>query len=242
MKLKAPRKIEYPESDGKPMAETDKHRDCMVDTIDRLRWRYHDKKVYVSGILFVYYEEGNPRKVVAPDVFVVLNCAPRRRRLFKTWEEGKGPSWVLETTSRKSRREDTVDTKEKYALMRVREYFLYDPLAEWLKPPLQGFRLRDGDYEPIPTNPDGSLMSRVLGVRLVLEDRELVMYDANSGAKIFSKAEAEAEMRAAADQRANMADQRLQAEIDARKNLEEEVARLHARLGPGKNGGAGNGK
>jgi Uma2 family endonuclease len=253
MILKAPPEIEYPESDGKPMAETDDHRDCMVDTIDRLRWRYRRKRVYVSGNLFVYFKEGDPKKVVAPDVFVVLNCSSRKRRIFKTWIEGKVPSWVLETTSKKSRSEDKGKKKVIYAALGVQEYFLYDPLAEWLKPPLQAFRLSNGTYELIPTEPDVSLISRVLGVRLSLEHGELAMHDLVTGERVLTKAEAEAKGREDADRRAEDADRRaehadrraaatdrlLQDEIARRTRLEEEIALLRARP---RNGGTRNGR
>ena len=64
--------IEYPSSDGKPMAETPVHRDVMIDAIQILKRRYANRSdVYVSGDMLMYYEEGNPRKSVAPDVFVV---------------------------------------------------------------------------------------------------------------------------------------------------------------------------
>ena len=33
----APKKVEYPSSDGKPMAETEIHRDNMIDLIEALR-------------------------------------------------------------------------------------------------------------------------------------------------------------------------------------------------------------
>ena len=66
------REVEYPTSDGKPMAETDVHRDLMMDLIRTLGAHYAaDPMVYVSGNLLLFYEEGNKRKHVSPDVFVV---------------------------------------------------------------------------------------------------------------------------------------------------------------------------
>src|SRR5262249_26677080 len=94
--------VEYPESDGKPMAETDVHRDWMFRIIELLKFFFTGKMVYVSGNLLIYYVEGDPKKSVAPDVFVVKNCEPRRRRIFKIWEEGRGPVFVLEVTSKKT--------------------------------------------------------------------------------------------------------------------------------------------
>ena len=181
--------IEYPESDGKPMAETDVHRDWMVRIIELLKFFFQGKWVYVSGNLLIYYVEGDPKKSVAPDGFVVKNSDPRRRRVFKIWEEGVGPGFVMEVTSRKTRREDLGSKKEKYALLKVAEYFLYDPLAEWLKPALQGFRLVDGDYVQIEATVDGGLVSEYLGITFRLEGGDLALVNTATGERLKSAAE-----------------------------------------------------
>jgi hypothetical protein len=46
--------VYYPESDGKPMGETDLHRKAMVDHIEVLEDFYQGQQVYVSGDLLVY--------------------------------------------------------------------------------------------------------------------------------------------------------------------------------------------
>ena len=40
--------IEYPESDGKPMGETDLHRDWMFRLLEIFRQRYRDQQVYIA--------------------------------------------------------------------------------------------------------------------------------------------------------------------------------------------------
>src|SRR4051812_37526656 len=92
--------IDYPTSDGKPMAETDLHRDWMFLLIERLKDHFRGQQVYVSGNLLIYYVEGDPRRHFSPDLFVVKECDPGRRELYKLWEERKVPNFVLETTSR----------------------------------------------------------------------------------------------------------------------------------------------
>jgi hypothetical protein len=169
----------------------------------------------VSGNLLVYFQEGDPRKCVAPDTFVVKNCRPRRRRIFKIWEEKRTPNFALETTSKKTRREDRGPKKEIYAKLGVKEYFLYDPFGEWLKPPLQGFRLVDGDYQSIEADADGGVVSRELGVRFVLENGNLAMFDTATGERLLSQEE----WRQRETQRADDAEQRARA-------LEQELARL----------------
>ena len=53
--------------------------------------------------MFVYYEEGNPRAVVAPDVFVVVGAPVHKRMSYKLWEEPKAPDFVFEVTSTRAR-------------------------------------------------------------------------------------------------------------------------------------------
>ena len=116
--------VHYPESDGKPMGETDEHRDAMVRHIQILQEYYREQQVYVSGDLLVYYEEGDPSKYVVPNAFVIKGVSPNRRRTYKIWLEGKGPDVVIETTSCKTRRKDTTTKPELYARLGVKEVLL----------------------------------------------------------------------------------------------------------------------
>jgi Uma2 family endonuclease len=132
------------------MAETDIHRDQMIYLIVALNNRYRDNpSVYVSGNLLIYYREGDPSKSVSPDTFVVFGVPKQQRRVYKLWEEGKAPNVVFEVTSRKTRRQDLRTKWELYAGLGVHKYFLFDPLEEYLEPPLQGYRLVGGS---VPTS------------------------------------------------------------------------------------------
>src|SRR5438128_1132373 len=94
---KQQRGIKYPTRDGRPMAETDLHRILMVCSIERLaHWFAYDPNTYVSGNLLIFYEEGNPRKHIAPDVFVVRGVPNRIRDHYLVWEESKAPDAVIE--------------------------------------------------------------------------------------------------------------------------------------------------
>ena len=138
----------YPCSDGQPMAETGLHRRCMVDVADTLElWfnRHGRDDVYVGSNNFLYYERGNPRAVVAPDVYVVVGASAGLRDTYLLWNEPKGPDFVLEVTSASTRHNDERRKRDVYASLGVSEYFLYDPRAEYLAPPLQGFRLHEGE-------------------------------------------------------------------------------------------------
>ena len=203
--------VEYPESDGKPMGETDLHRDWMIRILDILRYRYRGQRVYVASDLLVYYVEGVPRKFVVPDGFVVLDCDPRRRRVFKTWEEGRVPDVVFEVTSRGTRSEDESFKPQIYEQLGVQEYFLYDPSSEYLRPPLQGFRQTGREcFVAIVPDPNGDLISETLGIVLRLDNEELVMSDLQTSKVLATEAEAERAAKEAAE--ARIAE--LQAELD----------------------------
>ena len=94
----------YPESDGKPMGEADLHRNEMVRQIQLLERFFAGQRVYVSGDLLVFYEQGKPKKFVVPDVFVAKGLEPTARRIYKVWFEGKPPDVILEVTSQKTKK------------------------------------------------------------------------------------------------------------------------------------------
>lgn len=169
---------DYPTSDGRPMAETDLHRELMFDLIKTLQAYYAaDPMVYVSGNLLVFYVPGDRLRHLSPDVFVVKGVSKRERPNYLTWEEGKGPDVVMELTSSSTRDEDVQDKYQLYQNnLRVPEYFLFDPLGDYLDPPLRGYRLRGDKYAPIrPFR--GRLPSKVLGLHLERHGRSLRLYD-----------------------------------------------------------------
>ena len=192
--------VHYPESDGKPMGETDEHRDQMVRHIELLRHYYLGQRVYVSGDLLVYYEQGNPKRFVVPDAFVVKGIDPKKRRIYKIWVEGKAPDVIIETTSRKTRRKDTTEKPVLYAQLGVKEFFMFDPEQDYLDPALQGRRLANGSYEPIKPDETGSLVSEELGLKLRLEEGVVELYRLDTGERLLTAEERSA--RATEAQRA----------------------------------------
>jgi Uma2 family endonuclease len=160
------------------MAETDHHRILMNDLIQTLEAYYAaEPMVYVSGNLLLFYEEGNKRRHLSPDVFVVKGVPKRERLNYLTWEEKKGPDVVIELTSSSTRREDTHKKQQLYQdTLRVPEYFLFDPFGDYLHPALQGYRLRQGKYAPIKPAA-GRLPSKVLGLHLEQQGPNLRLFD-----------------------------------------------------------------
>jgi hypothetical protein len=184
--------------------------------------------------MFFYYEEGNPKAAVAPDVFVVLGAPKGDRHSYMLWKEPKAPDFVLEITSKSTRSEDQGVKRGVYAFLGVREYWQYDPTGDYLKPPLKGLRLVGENYEPLPAGiAEGgelSLHSEVLGLDIRLEKGGLRFYDPATGRKLLSYQEVE--------QARQEAEQRLRQETVARQALEARLAELEAQLRRQEGGGS----
>jgi Uma2 family endonuclease len=222
--------VYYPESDGQPMAETELHRMVMSDLINGLRRRYvSNPDVYVNGNMFFYEVKGDPSSSFSPDVFVVKGVPKEIRRIYKIWEEGEVPCFIVEVTSDKTRKEDTGSKKTRYERLGCEEYFLFDPEGDYLDPRLQGYSLESGRYQPVASSPDGSLFSRTTGLTLRIEGKKLRLIDADTGEKILWDDELEPRLKEA-EERAARAEERVAREAEARRAAEEEIARLRREL------------
>lgn len=222
--------VEYPESDGRPMGETELHIQEIMDLIAALADHFREAvDVHVGGDLLLYYAEGDPRSVVCPDVFVTHGMSKEQRRVYKLWEEGRVPSLVIEVTSRSTRDEDLRRKKGLYERLGVAEYVLHDPLGEYLAPPLQGYRLEARRYVPIAPAGDGSLASATTGLLLHREGRHLRLVDAVTGQPLLRIHEEQAARRA--EQAARREEQAARHAAEARaRAAEEELERLRREL------------
>ncbi len=220
----------YPEADGKPIAETDVHIDALIYLREALKDYFREApQVYVAGNMLFYYEEGNPAACVAPDVFVVHGVGKHNRRTYRLWEEGCMPSVVFEITSRGTRLEDLGTKRALYAMLGVQEYFLYDPLGEYLQPPLRGYRLQDGEYQRMQSEAEAGLTSRVLGLALRLQEGHLRVVNPSTGEELLRPAEVHTARREAEARAAQEAATRREAEARAAQ-VEAELGRLRADL------------
>jgi Uma2 family endonuclease len=224
---------QYPDSDGQPVAETEVHVDELLGLMAVLKAHFRDAAdVYVGANMFVYYEQGNPRAVFAPDVFVTRGVPKRVHRTYKLWEEGRPPSFVMEISSSSTWLEDTGNKKALCARLGVQEYFLFDPLGDYLEPRLQGFSLTGADYERIATSADGAVDSEVLGLRLRADGPLLRCEDRATGKRLPRVEEALQAQRAAeqaqreAEQAQRGAEQRAEAAEKELERLRRELAAL----------------
>lgn len=220
----SPETEHLPESDGKPMAETDVHRSQMIGLLECLGEYYRsDPNVYVTGNILLYYrDEEGERQSISPDVFVVRGIEKKVRRIYNLDVEKKSPDFVIELTSRHTKVEDLGNKRIIYADLGVREYFIFDPLDGSITPQLRGFRLEGGEYIPLVGTP---LRSEVLGLDLVIEQDQLRFYNPQTNERLRFHAEAEAARREAetARQEAEAAQRKIEEE---NAHLREELERL----------------
>jgi Uma2 family endonuclease len=230
--------LEFPESDGQPMGETGIHVNQILALYAALRLFFRfAQDVYVGANMFVYYDPTDPRQNFCPDVFAAFDVLPGERRTWKTWEQGKVPDIIIEITSKSTRREDTREKRALYEELGVREYFLFDPLHEYLTPRLQGHRLVDGRFEHMSGD---VLTSQVLGLELrVKEDDRLHFFDPKRGMWLLINeelsdyadelavyAETERERAETERERAETERERAEAAEAELARLRDEIARL----------------
>ena len=209
--------IFYPDTDGKPMAVSDRHRRILFRTIETLEAHYAQQPdVYVSGDILMYYVEGDPSQVISPDVLVSFGLEKKERLTYLVWVEGKLPDFVMEFSSKTTHDTDLGPKKDRYASLGIQDYFLYDAVGLYLPTPLMGFTLVDGVYESIFDDEDGGLHSDVLSLDFHVDDEGLGIYDPVAGAWLQTPTES-------AEARAETAEARVE-------QLETEVAQLREQL------------
>ena len=207
----------YPESDGKPMADTDLHIQWIIWLRQVLEGHFAQRpEVYISGNIMMYDIEGPLRTAVFPDILVSFGIGQKDRRTYRNDLEGKVAH---------------------YAAMGIPEYFLYDVDRRYLPTPLMGFRLVEDAYIEVSPDVDDGLRSEVLNLNFHLLNDGLGVYEPVAGKWLQTPADAataraeRAETRAErAETRAEQAETRVQHEAEARQKAEAEASRLREEL------------
>src|SRR5947209_15978534 len=187
----APLPFELVYSDGEPL-ETKWHTleyPLLRELIGQVMAEQGRTDFYTGGNMFVYYSVEQAREVAeemtkrlpwrafrGPDVFWVGGVDPHReRKAWVSWEEGgRLPDLIVELLSPKTKRKDRTVKRDLYArVFRTAEYFLCDP-DTW---EIEGLRLAERFYQPIPPDENGRIWSEQLGAALglwhgVVEGRE----------------------------------------------------------------------
>ena len=231
-----PAEIHYPTSDGKPMADNAWQSTTMLAQYGMLYTRYvDDPNTFVAMALLLYYTEGEPADVVAPDLFVSCGVPKRHRDWYKVWEEGKAPDFALEVSSEASAEDNLGRNLETYARIGIREYCVYDPMGGLHSPRLQLFRLAGGEagaYECVKESEDvdGSLAvpCESLGLELRFEEDRLRLWDPASQEYLLEYVEEHDRWLKERDRWLKERDRWLK-ERDARLKLRDRRMREHAK-------------
>ena len=172
------------------MAETELHWQVMVDAVETMRDYFAaDPMVHVGGNLLLFYEEGNRRRHVAPDAFMVRGSPSSHSAITTSLGGRKAPDVVIEITSKTTKREDQTKKRVLYRdVLKIPEYFQFDPTEDYLKPSLQGVRRIGDDYVPIVTV-NGRLPSIILGLHLERSGQELRLWDPAQGSWLLTRQE-----------------------------------------------------
>ena len=229
------------------MATNVDHFDWSMGCYRMLKHRLRARRdLFIGCDMLIYYERGNNKAAVAPDVFVSFGVPPRERPSYFVWQEGKPPDVVWEFGAPVTIKGDAGQKKETYRGMGVREYWLVDPVGGVYEPRVQGFELVDGVYERMPSEegPDGTVAvwSPVLQLEQRFVDRRLRFWDRATAQYLElpeeeyerrrleaeARVQRDAEARRAAEARAERAERALEAEKRARKALEERTAKSEA--------------
>ncbi len=194
-KTNGKREIFYPESDGKPMGETDYHIILITELFQTLRTFFSkSKETRVFSDIMFYYEQGNPRKVIAPDVMVVKGVGKQLRRTFRLWEE-KTPDVVFEISSRGTWKEDLQKKYLLYQNLGVKEYYIFDPEYDYLKEePLIAYHLKNGAFENIKIK-RGRVFSPVLNLEIVDTGETLRLFNLETKSFLPTMEELESEVQ-----------------------------------------------
>ena len=225
-------RVQYPESDGQPMAENETQLFIMLALIAHLRAKFGGPNAHVGGDMFWYPVEGQPTIVRAPDVFVAFGRPQDpKRRTWKTWEEaGKGLDLVVEVISPSNTWVELMRLLQFYDEYGVQEYVVLDPE----RGTVDVFR-RFGEQSSLRPVPDADGIAELIGMRFVPADGEIDLIDLDLGRvlephELHALAAAETARANAEAERANAEAERANAETRRGEAAEARVAALEDRL------------
>ena len=139
------REVDYPTSDGKPMAETQLHAQVMIDLIETLQDRFaNDPKSMSGAICCSITRRAIPASTSLPTCSWSAASPSSLLGSSPGLEEGKAPDLVVEITSKTTRREIEQEAEPLSRRAEGPRAFQFDPTEDYLKPPLQGHRLVAG--------------------------------------------------------------------------------------------------
>jgi hypothetical protein len=183
--------VEFTEDDPE-MAEYNTQHQLAVKMEDWLKFIYRPVGWFVTGNVYVLHENYPP---IAPDVFMCnIQLSDEEADAVKSWDMREpnrpAPSLVFEVASGQTFPKDLGEKVDRYRLMGVQEYFVYDPtLPEPVWPEkhirLRGWKFINGVARHPATHPSkaGWMWSEVLQVWVVPAGHNLELRDTKGNLK-----------------------------------------------------------
>jgi Uma2 family endonuclease len=208
-----PSPIDYPESDGEPMADNTKQLRWMIVLVGNLAALFRDvQDVFVGGNQFWYPVEGEAETRQAPDIYVVFGRPKGDRGSYKQWEEGNVPMTVVfEILSPSNTAAEMPDKFDFYEEHGVEEYYIYNPDTNRLH-----IYVRRGEVLA-RVRQVRDFVSPRLGIRFDLSGPELVVRGPDG--RPFLTFE---ELTAARDQAEQRADEEQRQRLEAQQRADQE--------------------
>jgi hypothetical protein len=234
----------YPIHEEDDVPEIDPHERQVRYARDALQTTFPDR--YVGGNLCIYWEQGNRRRYIAPDLFVAhgLPAVPRPR-VYLLWEDPP-VSFVLEVISRETAAMVAKNRGIYRRHLQVREVLEVNAVRHQV----QLWRLGPAGYEAVAPEASGRLCSQELELEFNLDENDFLWIYTPTGDRLLTyeeeslrRTEAEVRVREAevrvreaevrvreAEVQAREAEVRATEEARRRQELERELAELRARL------------
>ena len=248
--------IDYPDSDGNPMADNTEQYRWIVIIKENLEIMYaDDPNVFIAGDL-LWYPVRHTQKRVAPDVMVVFGRPKGRRGSYRQWLENNIPPQVafeiLSPSNKDRRGMDSLEDKfEFYRTNGIQEYYTYDPddlivegwqrlgdrlvqipsMLNWVSP-LLGIRFDwSMGQELILSRPDGQRFLSTVELDRRLQQSEIqVWQEQQRTAQERRRAEAQQQRAEQESQRAEQESQRAEQESQRAEQESQRANRLAERL------------
>ena len=207
-----------------PQLETSLHLEQILLLVAGLKWWWRNRNnFFVAGNISIYYEKKQGKqgahRFSGPDFFVVKDVSGHPRRSWMVWkEDNRFPNLIIEILSKRTAKVDRTDKKRLYQnRFKTPEYFWFHP---WTLE-FAGFKLVQGNYQPIPANARGHLWSEELQAFLGLHERKLRFFTPEGNLVPLPEEDAveEKKRRHTAEQQAEQ--ERQQREV-AQKQVEQE--------------------
>ncbi len=194
-------------------------------------------RCYTGSDNFIYWQKGNIKLCVSPDLYILPGLAPDAFPLdfvgskgdgcWKTWVHGVAPSFALEVKARRNPRKDEQQSPERHDACGTKELIVFDPFHARRRQKRKRFVVyrRDamGKLVPVLETNESRVFSQVLDGYLVAEgNRQRALLRLAIGPDGQTILPFEAELVELEAKRAN--EQTHRAEAEARRA--EEEARL----------------